>query len=299
MDVVSLLQVGSALLLNAGFAWLVGSWLARRWMSASAVGRDRYEPALRKADLLAAGLGAISSAGALLAATAVMGGVGLREACPMLWMMISSTAYGHAGIITVLAMGALFLLRLSGGTRRAVEPVVLLALAIFAITRASMGHAGEEGLWTITLAAEAIHLLAIGVWTGAVLVSAWHVLHPSVIGAASGQATDRYLDLMSQAAMVAVIAIAITGVYSGWHRVGSPEHLAHTTYGITLLAKLALVLAAIALGGYNKYAGLPAAGRSVAGVRLARAVLQVESFVLFGVLLAAAVLTAQQPPAAM
>lgn len=299
MDVVSLLQVGSALLLNAGFAWLLGSWLARRWMRASAVPPDRYEPALRKLDLWAAGLGAVSSAGALLAATAVMGGVGLREACPMLWMMISSTDYGHAGIITVLAMSALFVLRLSGSGRRTVEPVALLALAIFAITRASMGHAGEEGLWTITLAAEAIHLLAIGVWTGAVLVSAWHVLHPSVIGGASGQATDRYLHQMSQAAVVAVIAIAITGVYSGWHRVGSPEHLAHTTYGITLLAKVALVSVAITLGGYNKYRGLPAAGRSAAGVRLARAVLQIESFVLFGVLLAAAVLTAQQPPAAM
>lgn len=299
MDAVSVLQVASALLLNVGFAWLVGSWFARRWMRASGVDRDHFEPKLRKLDLWASGLGATSSVLALLVATAVMGGVGLREACPMFWMMVSSTDYGHAGTITVLAISTVFFIRLVGSTRWAVDAVALLALALFAVTRASMGHAGEEGLWTLTLAAEAIHLSAIGVWTGAVFVSAWYALHTSAIGSLGARTTDRYLDLMSRAAMAAVIAIVITGVYSGWHRVGAPEYLAHTTYGITLLIKVGLVLAAIALGGYNKYFGLPAASRSIAGLWLARTVLKVESVVLFAVLLAAAFLTAQQPPAAM
>jgi putative copper resistance protein D len=299
MDVVSFLQVGSALLLNLGFAWLVGSWFARCWMRASLVDCDRFEPRLRKLDLWASGLGVVSSALALLAATAVMGGVGLREACPMFWMMVSSTDYGHAGTVAVLAISTVFFNRLVGSRHQVVDVVVLIALALFAVTRASMGHAGEEGLWTLTLAAEAVHFSAIGVWTGAVLVSAWYVLHTSTIGSLGVRITDRYLDLMSQAAMAAVIAIVITGVYSGWHRVGAAEHLTHTSYGITLLVKVGLVLAAIALGGYNKYVGLPAASRSTAGVRRARAVLQVESFVLFAVMLAAAILTAQQPPASM
>jgi putative copper resistance protein D len=299
MDAVSFLQVGSAMLLNAGFAWLVGSWFARCWMRASGGDRNRFEPALRKLDLWASGLSALSSTLALLVATAVMGGVGLREACPMFWMMVSNTDYGHAGTLAVMAMSVVFLIRLVGSTRRTLDAVALLALAIFAVTRASMGHAGEEGLWTLTLAAEAIHFSAIGVWTGAVLVSAWYALQTSAIGFLGTHSTNRYLDLMSRAAMAAVIAIVITGVYSGWHRVGTPDHLAHTSYGITLLVKVVLVLAAIALGGYNKYFGLPAASRSVAGVSLARTVLQVESFVLLAVLLAAAILTAQQPPAAM
>lgn len=299
MDVVSFLQVGSALLLNLGFAWLVGSWFVRCWMRASGGDRDHFEPRLRELDLWASGLGAVSSALALLAATAVMGGVGLREACPMFWMMVTGTAYGNAGTITVVAISTVFFIRLFGSTSRVVDAVVLIALGLFAVTRASMGHAGEEGLWTLTLAAEAIHFSAIGVWTGAVFVSAWYALHTSVISSLGVRVTDRYLDLMSQAAMAAVIAIVITGVYSAWHRVGAPEHLVHTSYGITLLIKVGLVLGAIALGGYNKYFGLPAASRSVAGVSLARAVLQVESLVLFAVMLTAAILTAQQPPTAM
>lgn len=299
MDLVSFLQVGSALLLNLGFAWLVGSWFARLWMLTSGADRDHFEPRLRKLDLWASGLGAASSALALLVATAVMGGVGLREACPMFWMMVSSTDYGHAGTVTVLAIGAVFFVRFAGSASRAADAVTLLALAVFAITRASMGHAGEEGLWTLTVAAEAIHFSAIAVWTGAVFVSAWYALHTSVIGSMGVGTTDRYLDLMSRAAMAAVIAIVVTGLYSGWHRVGTTEHLAHTSYGITLLLKVGLVLVAIALGGYNKYFGLPKASRSIAGVSVAKTVLQVESFVLLAVLLAAAVLTAQQPPAAM
>jgi len=299
MNVVSFLQVGSALLLNGGFAWLVGSWFARCWMRASGVDRDHFEPKLRQLDLWASGLAATSSVLALLVATAVMGGVGLREAFPMLWMMVSSTDYGHAGTITSLSICAVFFIRMVGSNRRAIDTAVLLALVLFAVTRASMGHAGEEGLWTLTLAAEAIHFSAISVWTGAVFVSAWYALHSSGIGTLGVHTTDRYLDLMSRAAMVAVIAIVITGVYSGWHRVGTPDQLAHTSYGITLLVKVGLVLAAIALGGYNKYFGLPSASRSLVGVRLARTVLKVESFVLVSVLLAAALLTVQQPPAAM
>jgi putative copper resistance protein D len=162
-----------------------------------------------------------------------------------------------------------------------------------------MGHAGEEGFWTTTLAAEAIHFFAIGLWTGAVLVSAWFSLSEARIRAFEVGAADRYLDLMSQAAMVAVIGIVITGIYSSWHRVGTPDHLLHTFYGMTLMVKVALVLVAVALGGYNKFIGLPAASRSHHGVGLVRTALQIESFLLLGALFAAAILTSQQPPTAM
>jgi putative copper resistance protein D len=299
VDAVSLLQVGSALLLNLGFAWLVGSWFARHWMRSSGVGAEDFEPALRKLDLAAAGLSAVGSASALLAATAVMGGVGLREACPMFWTMVSATDYGRAGCVTILAMTVLLLVRLASRVGRGTNIAVAAVLAVFAVTRASMGHAGEDGFWTIALAAEAIHFSAIGLWTGAVMVSGWFVLNEARVSTFAVHATDRYLDMMSRAAMLAVVAIIGTGIYSAWHRVGTTEHLLNTTYGMTLLAKVGLVMAAIALGGYNKFVGLPAASRSPRGLSLVRAVLQVETFLLLGALLAAAALTSQLPPTAM
>nr|WP_315249488.1 CopD family protein [uncultured Duganella sp.] len=299
MDAVSLLQVGSAFLLNVGFTWLVGSWFARRWVRANGAGGTDAEPGLRRYDQLAAGLCALSSAIALLVATAVMGDVGLREACPMFWMMLTSTDYGHAGSITVAAMLALLLGRTFGSDGRASDLGAALALTLFAVTRASMGHAGEDGFLSVALAAEAVHYAAIGLWTGAVIVSAWCALSETRIGTAAIGAYDHYLDRMSQAAMAAVIAIFVTGIYSAWHRVGTVDHLQHTFYGLTLLLKVALVLVAIGLGGYNKFIGLPTASRSDQGLRKVRFALRIESVVLLAVVLAASILTSQPPPAAM
>jgi putative copper resistance protein D len=298
VDAVSLLQVVSAFLLNLGFTWLAGAWCARRWMRANGASPHDVEPALRRLDLSAAGWGGASGAAGLLAATAIMGGVGLREAWPMLWMMLTGTDYGRAGCVTVAAMAALFILRSVVAAGRASDAGAALVLTLFTLTRASMGHAGEEGYWSLALAAEALHYAAIAIWTGAVLVSGWFVLADTRIGAGGVGAQDAYLNRMSQAALAAVIAIAVTGVYSAWRRVGTAEHLLHTPYGAILLAKVTLVMTAIALGGYNKLAGLPAASRSQRGLLRVRAVLRLESAVLLGALLAASVLITQQPPTA-
>lgn len=299
MDAVRLLQIGSAFALNVGFAWLVGSWFARYWIQSNGSTRDDFEPALRKLDLVASGLGAVGSAAALLAATAVMGGVGLREACPLLWMMISSTDYGHAGSLATLAMITLVCIRWGGGITRLSDIAMALTLTTFAVTRASMGHAGDDGFLTIALAVEVVHFSAIGLWTGAVLVSAWFALSQIRIAGFKIGAADRYLDLMSQAAMVAVIGIVFTGIISTWHRIGTLDHLLHTFYGMTLLVKVGLALSAVALGGYNKFIGLPAASRSHSGVRLVQTTLQIESILLLGALFLATTLASQQPPAAM
>jgi putative copper resistance protein D len=319
MDAVSLLQLGSTFLLNAAFAWLVGACCARRWWrgaDAHASDNGRAGPgggnltgpggdastgrrALRRADLLAAALGVLAGALALLVATAVMGGVGMRGACSMFWSMLTGTDYGRAGSVAVLAMAGVFLARLPRAGDGRGDLATALALLVFALTRASMGHAGEDGMWTPAYAADAIHLCAIGLWSGAVLVSAWQLPREARSGARNGRAVDRYLESMSRAATLAVIAIAVTGAYSAWLRVGTSEHLLHSLYGVTLLVKLALVFIALALGGYNKFVGLPAARRSREGIRLVGAVLRIESAVLLGVLLVAAFLSAQQPPTAI
>lgn len=299
MPAVPLLQISSAVLLNIGFAWLVGSWFARCWMRSSAVAHEHFEPALRKLDLLAAAISMTGGAAALLGATAVMAGVGLREAGPMFWTMVSTTSYGHAGCGIIAAMAVIVLVRSMGATGRASDMAVILLLAVFSSIRASMGHAGEEGFWSIAQSLATIHFFAIGLWTGAVIVSGWFVLHEMRARQFVAGAADTYLTLMSQTAMLAVVAIVVTGIYSAWYRVGSSEHLVHTTYGITLLVKVATVLLAIALGGYNKFVGLPAASRSSRGITLVRVVLQAETLLLLGALFAAAILTNQQPPTAM
>ena len=291
--------MSSAWLLNSGFAWLVGSWFARHWLQSCGMARNDAESVLRWPDVMAAGLCVAGSVAALWAATAVMGGVALTEARTMFWTMLSTTDYGHAGCVTVLSMSILLAFRLYGSSHRRSSFTALILLAVFGITRASMGHAGAEGFWSVPLAAETVHLGAIGLWVGAVAVSGWQVLRTKSRATLNMGDTRRYLDSMSRAAMCAVIAIIATGAYNAWHQVGTPEHLLHGSYGVTLLVKVGLVFVAIALGGYNKYIGLPAAASSPQGLKQVRAVLQMETLVLMGVLAAAAILSTQQPPSAM
>lgn len=285
MDAASLLQLASAFALNSAFCWLAGSWCARQWLAPSAA------HGLRRPDAFAAILGTVAGVSWLWAATAIMAGLPLAEARQAFWTMMSTTDQGRAGCITVLAMLALLAASLAGRGRAVATG---LALLVFAVTRASMGHAGSEGLLSAPLLAEALHLAGVGVWTGLVMVSGWHVLRPGRIPAMP----TTYLQRMSHASTFAVLLIAATGIYSGLNRVGATEHLLHTSYGMALLLKVGLVILAIGLGGFNKFFSLPAAARSQRWIRLLRQVLVTESVILAAALLAACWLTAQQPPMA-
>ena len=298
MNFVPLVQAGSAVLLNASFAWLVGSLLARRWLAIAGGAEDTVEGAIRRYDLGSAGLGALASIGGMWAATAVMGGVNLSDARAMFWMMITTTDYGHAGCITLIAMMAVFVFRVVPVLGVAREWLVLAALTVFAVTRASMGHAGEDGWWTAAMASEAMHLIAIGVWAGVVFVSAWTAVGSTKLGLPLA-GTSRYLESMSQAAMAAVVVIVSTGIFNAWLRIGTPSNLLHGLYAGAFLVKVALVGIALLLGGYNKFYGMCEASKSYLGVQRVKFVLHCESILLFAVLVAAAVMTSQQPPAAM
>lgn len=298
MYLVPFLQAGSAVLLNACFAWLVGSMLARRWLPGAGARGTTVKGTIRRYDLFAAGLGAFASIGGIWAATAVMGGVSLLEAKTMFWMMVATTDYGHAGCITFAAMMAVLVFRTLPILGAAREWLVLAALAVFAVTRASMGHAGEAGWWTAAMASEAMHLVAIGVWAGVVFLSAWTVVGSTKLGLPLG-GTSRYLEAMSQAALGAVVVIVVTGLFNAWLRIGTPSNLLHGLYAGAFLVKVALVGIALLMGGYNKFFGMREASKSDIGVQRVKLVLQCESILLFAVLVAAAVMTSQQPPAAM
>jgi putative copper resistance protein D len=299
VDSVLGLQVGAVVALNAAFAWLVGSWLARRWLLASGALRASTEALLRSSDIFAAALGVVGTGAMLWASAAVMGGVSLQEAKDVVWQMLTMTSIGRAGYISFFAITLVLVIRALRSTAVWREWTVLVALGLFAFVRASMGHAGENGYWTLPFAAEVIHLTAMGAWTGLVAVSAWKTM-PTDAGQPDLNRLARYLDSMSAAAIVAVVAVFVTGLFNAWNRVGTVDNLfGNSTYTTALLIKVGLVGAALILGGYNKFIGLALARGSVHGLERVKFVLKVESIVLLVVLFAAAVLTSQQPPAAM
>jgi putative copper resistance protein D len=266
---------------------------------ASGIPRTDAEALLRSGDIVAAAFGVLATAAMLWTSAAVMGGVSLQEAKDVVWQMLTMTSIGRAGYISFFAITLVLVVRALRSTAEWREWTVLAALGLFAFVRASMGHAGENGYWTLPFAAEVIHLTGMGTWTGLVAVSAWKSM-PTGAGQPDLNRLARYLDSMSAAAMVAVVAVFVTGLFNAWNRIGTVENLfGDSIYTTALLIKVGLVGAALILGGYNKFIGLALARGSLHGLERVKLVLKVESIVLLAVLFAAAVLTSQQPPAAM
>jgi putative copper resistance protein D len=267
-----LLQLAAALLLNAGFAWLTGSLLVRRWLAGAAPAN------LHRLDI---GAALACLAGLFLAqwaAAALMGDVALGEALAMLPAMLAQTAYGQAGLAGMAA--ALLLLV----TPQRVWPLRLVLLASFALARASVSHAGEHGLASIDVGVEWLHLMLVGVWLGAVAVAAWAV--PPL--------EANYRAALSRAATLALAGIVASGVFNVWQRIGAVDQMVSNPYGVALSIKLLLIAVAVALGAYNRFVGFPGAAHGQG--RRALAVLRVESVVLLAALAAAAVLASQPPP---
>lgn len=204
-------------------------------------------------------------------------------------------------LIGGLLLGARALGRplLPAARREAAPPRWLLALLALA------GHASIEGPTGVFFPADVVHVLAASVWVGGI---ACLLL---VLPAATRElaASDRARLLLatlarfSPLALGAVIAIAISGIVQAYIDVRSLHGLLHSTYGVLILVKVALLLALAALGWVNRERMLPALRRSVdagrtpggAGV-LARRTMRGELALLLGVFAVTAALISYTPP---
>ena len=206
--------------------------------------------------------------------------------------VVVDTAFGRAWAIETLALAAC----LAIANARRYRPVPLrtlgVAVTVVAVAHASAGHAGANGLgWLVP--AMAVHMLATGLWAGSVFAVALGVLrgHPHAV---DGVRYARRLSALATAALAGVVA---TGAASAWHALGgSVAPLAPATaspWGVALDAKLALVAAAVALGGLNRFAVMPTLPAS--WPRFVR-VLRIEAVLLLAVLVAAAWLANGEPP---
>lgn len=300
-------QVAATALFNIGFAWAIGVLACRLWLIGQAAPWQQVV-ARRLAPAMLAGLAACT-AGIFLSLwteAAIMGEVAWLHAWPILKQMIATTHYGHAGVaamaLLVAAMAAHQALCRSGAGMRYVAGMAGLLLSV-AAARVTISHAYAHGPFSLAAATQWLHLLFMALWAGIVFVSGWLVL-PPVLLMEAGATRERaaYLGAMSNWATAALAGVLATGAYNSYRVLGSPGDLFDGGYGQVLLVKIVLVLIAIALGGYNKFLGLPA---SLAMHQLAVArrglfavmtVLRIESVVLLMVFAAAAVLASNAPP---
>ncbi|AFQ51657.1 CopD family protein [Burkholderia cepacia] len=306
--IVGLLRLVAVAIQNAGFAVIVGTLLGSHWLArgASAWQRDtarRLVATLRAASVVSL----LASITAFWAHCALMSEVSLLEAGPAVRAMLAGTGFGHAwlaGAVFTVVIVLLSFLRRASDAR--VPFAMWGALACVALARSNGGHPVDAGLFSMPVWVDWLHLLAISAWVGLVFVTAFGVM-PRLAGLPASERTTgaSFVQSLSDASTVALVVLFATGTYNGWRGVATPANLLASTYGQLLLLKLALVLIAAALGGHNRFFGMPTllaalkdpgAAMPVSALRGFGAVLRIEAVVLAGVLMVAAVLVSSALP---
>ncbi|RAK60203.1 copper resistance protein CopD [Phenylobacterium hankyongense] len=210
-----------------------------------------------------AGVVLLGAGVSLLAQTATMAGDPAaafdRET---LASVLSDSAFG-AAILVRLAAGAAALIAALALPKGSRLWLVLAALgATILATFAWTGHgAAEEGLaGEAHAAADVLHLLAAGVWLGALAalalllatsrpsddVDAFRPLHRALAG-------------FSGIGSAVVAVILVTGLVNSWFLVGPSRigSLASSPYGLLLMVKVALFVGMLALAAANRFRHTP------------------------------------------
>lgn len=158
--------------------------------------------------------------------------------------------------------------------------------AVLVATLPYGGHATTQTPEAVLVPADAVHVVAAGTWLGGLvllLAAFWPGRNTS------SEDALRATRAFSRVAGWAIAIIVLTGSVEAWFYLGSLDALT-TTYGISLLTKVALVVAIVVLGALNR------ARISARGATALRSAMIAEIGLAVGLLAATAVLVRTAPP---
>ncbi|MGA8656943.1 MAG: CopD family protein [Chthoniobacterales bacterium] len=203
-------------------------------------------------------VGIISNFFWIWAISASMTGVDLFAALsPDVWStVLSDTQFGHLWAFR-LAIALIFWLTLLA--RRGIRltaldsiPAALAALHLVSLAWAGHAAAGTGPYVPVHLVNDAFHLAVAAFWPGGLVPFAALLLgllkseHPALPGLATGL-TRRF----STTSLLAVAALALTGLINSVFLIGDIRAVFTTPYGRLLLAKLVLFAAMVGIGAWN------------------------------------------------
>jgi putative copper resistance protein D len=293
---------GATILFGAPLFYLYG-------LPADGPGAARETAATRRLVVVAALLAAIGCGLALLAQTAMMTGALADALDPgTLGMATMGTRFGASVQIRAAAsLAALILAVVSPPSTRLWQVSTALgAVALASFAWSGHGADGEGAAGLFKLVADIIHLLAAGVWLGALAALVLLVLARQAGTAAIG-ALHQALKGFSGVGSLVVAALVLTGLINGWFLVG-PDKIATaawTAWGAVLLAKLAVFALMLGLAALNRFRLTPRLEQALAGLDPAPALfalrrsLLAESVVGLSVLVLVSWLGTLTPPAAL
>ena len=231
------------------------------WHSASGL-------SLRRMLATLAALGIVFSVAGLVVVCAAMAGMpvmGVDRAT--VEMVVTQTPFGAAWQVRLAALAVAFAasVAMHRGGSRVPMPMTVIAVAsgaaLASLAWTGHGAAGEGLAGTIQLTADIIHLLAAGVWIGA--LAAFGMLLFRSHGKRSSDhitLTHRALERFSAVGTLSVAALVGTGLVNSFFLVGfvNLPTLPATLYGQLLIAKLVLFAAMLGLAAANRYRLTPA-----------------------------------------
>jgi copper transport protein len=263
----------------------LGGWMGAMVLLALFRTRDAAAPLsatarsrLLKVGAVAAGVGAAGGIALLLVRATGFDGGPIRTA----WLLLTGSSVGPPWLARECAAAAMVTLALSALRKPAMSKQVLFgcgaALALTAgVSTALLGHLSTSG--PLLLTTDTLHVLATMVWAGTVIAAGAVLLRAR--GEAHRELVRAVLSRFGLIATSALTVLVATGLLLAADRVASVDALLLSTYGRTLLIKVALVALA-ALAGLLTTLSLH--GRRRTGRRTRRTVL-VEMSLLTGVLL--------------
>jgi len=204
------------------------------------------------------------------------------EILGILWQ----TPVKYSFIIRVLGLGLILVGMFSVRFGLLIQLLgALIAIGSFSLT----GHVSQTDhvLFSFLLF---IHLSLLALWLG-ILIPLYRLSKVSGLLKPTALIAHRFGQLASFFVPVLIVA----GLWLAYQLVGSFEKLIGTSYGVNLIIKVGLVSAILALAAVNKLRIVPSmqAGNQNARKHLTRSV-NVETILVFTVLLATAVLTSVQ-----
>lgn len=295
---------GATILFGAPLFYLYG-------LPADGAGAARTNPGAAVGLVGVAGLlAAIGCALALLAQTAMMTGALADALDPRALVMVATGTQFGASVLTraaasLAALAVVAILRPSTNLWRAAAALGAVAVASFAWSGHGADGEGAAGLFR--LAADIVHLLAAGVWLGALAALLLLVLGARQAETAGVRALHRALEGFSGVGSLVVAALVLTGLVNSWFLVG-PDHIlaaASTTWGVVLLVKLCVFALMLGLAALNRFVLTPRLKQALAGLDPAAALtalrrsLLVESAAGLSVVALVSWLGTLAPPAAL
>jgi copper resistance protein D len=222
--------------------------------------------------------------------TAEMAGVTWRAAIPLVPEVVAGT---HAGRVWTWFFPALAALTIATcvpirAALRAIAVAGLSGLLLF--LQAMLSHATDHGIFAVFV--YFLHAAAAGAWIGA-LLGLWIITR-------RGDPPEAWLERaalrVSMIAAWSVAIIVISGIYTAYHGLQfNLYHLLYSSYGRTLLVKIAIFAAVLPIAAYNRYWLIPEIVTPSAQRRLVRNV-GFESLILVIGVLGFAALLANTPP---